>query len=301
MLIDFKEIPCSNSNILDQDIFEKFARDFFKSIGYEIESEPARGADGGIDIKVSQLIDNKKFYWLVSCKHNAHTGKSVTKSIETDLIDRIEQHNCNGFIGFYSTIANQSLSNSLEKIKNKFPYQLFDNEKIESHIVGISQQETIFLRYFPKSYAKWKDLYYYTEPIKLVEKYLSSKYDFDLDIEVYKKLFGTIGNLIKLTRNFDNIEHALKENGVTYFVVPEFSEIRGYSANNLTLLILSNFFSDILKFKLKVNVPVKFYLYSVNLEENYIGYAYNPNYFLVSPKTHNHLEGIFQDLKAMLY
>ncbi|MFI5141096.1 MAG: restriction endonuclease, partial [Bacteroidia bacterium] len=127
MLIDFKEIPQSNGTMPTQDIFEKFARDFFKSIGYEIELDPARGADGGIDIKVSELIDNKKFFWLVSCKHYAHTGKSITKKIETDINDRIVQEKCDGFIGFYSTIANASLSQALEKSKNKLPYKLFDN------------------------------------------------------------------------------------------------------------------------------------------------------------------------------
>jgi hypothetical protein len=300
MLIDFKEIPVSNSIMTNQDIFEKFARDFFKSIGYEIENEPARGSDGGIDIKVSQVINNKKFFWLVSCKHYARTGKSITKRIETDIADRIMQQNCDGFIGFYSTIANTSLSNALEKLKNKFPYQLFDNEKIESNIVGIKQHENLFLRYFPKSYRKWKDLYYYSEPIKLVEKYLSAEYNFDMEVEVYKKVFGTIGSLIKMTRNFDDMESALKQNGITYLVVPEFENMKDYSVNYQLLQIQDEFIPKLIKQKFTINTPIIFYLFSINTDENSIGYAYNPNYFLVSPKTNNRLEEIFQDLKNML-
>ncbi len=72
--LDFKEIPQANLASGEQDTFELFARDFLETLGYEIISEPNRGADSGKDLIVLETrigIGGKSFVkWLVSCKHN---------------------------------------------------------------------------------------------------------------------------------------------------------------------------------------------------------------------------------------
>ena len=173
MIIDFKEIPKANSSAGNQDTYELFFRDFLELLGYEIIGIPSRGADGGLDIKVKETrtgIGGKTdFYWLVSCKHFAHSKNSVSPSVEQNIYDRLMSNDCQGFIGFYSSVVSSGLKNVLDGLANKISYQIFDNEKIEDSIVGISRMENLFLRYFPSSYEKWKSLHHFKEPIKLFE------------------------------------------------------------------------------------------------------------------------------------
>lgn len=151
-MIDFKEIP-------DGDTWEFFVRDFFAALGFVIENDPSRGADAGKDLIISEQISGRlhtrKFTWLVSCKHNAVSGKSVGPDDETNIRERLEQHNCDGFLGFYSTMASTGLATRLDKLKQDSHIQdfsIYDGQKIAGYFfdVGLSK---IALRYFPKSYA----------------------------------------------------------------------------------------------------------------------------------------------------
>jgi hypothetical protein len=174
MTIDFKEIPVSNKDAKTQDIFEKFSRDFLEILGYEIILDPTRGADGGLDIKVKEtrkgVGGTTDIFWLVSCKHYAHTGTSVTAATESNsisVLDRVKSKGCKGFIGLYTTIANTTLQTLLTGLSNEIEYQLFDNEKIEKFIINDKKFETLFARFFPNSFTKWKNLHRHTEPITL--------------------------------------------------------------------------------------------------------------------------------------
>lgn len=159
-VLDFKEIPEAHKSSGLQDTFELFARDVLSFMGYIIITEPDRGADGGVDL----IIEEKRIgvggetiiRWLVSCKHNAFSGKSVSPTVESNISDRIETHKCDGFIGFYSTLPSSGLSTNLEGMKNKFHYQIFDKEKIEKKLLHSSEGLQIAERYFPKSLSEWK-------------------------------------------------------------------------------------------------------------------------------------------------
>ena len=162
MLIDFREIPYENSNDGLQDSFELFARDFLEIMGYEIIQEPFRGSDGKKDLIVSEIRTGiggeTTIKWLVSCKHKATSGRSVSDKDEPDIIDRIKSHQCSGFIGFFSTIASKTLSEKLARYKTTMESQVFDKEKIEKIIFESNKYEHLFVRYFPKSYQKYKGL-----------------------------------------------------------------------------------------------------------------------------------------------
>jgi hypothetical protein len=164
-IIDFKEIPEANKSTGKQDSFELFARDFFEALGYTIEEYPDRGPDGGRDLIMIEPGGNVEettvVRWLVSCKHKAHYGKSVVLKDEPDIIERLQQHNCDGFIGFYSTVPASSLTNRLEGLTqnsnfHKFKYQIFDCEKIEKELLSSLDSLKIAERYFPNSYKQWK-------------------------------------------------------------------------------------------------------------------------------------------------
>jgi len=162
-MIDFKEIPKGNSSDGLQDQFELFARDFFLLLGYKIISEPNRGQDGGKDIIIMDerngISGTTEIVWLVSCKHNAHSGKSVGTDDEINIHDRVESHGCYGFIGFYSTLPSSGLTAKLENFQrqNKLKFQIFHSGAIENELLKDQNQQrlTLFSRYFPKSYQKW--------------------------------------------------------------------------------------------------------------------------------------------------
>ncbi|MDK4732023.1 restriction endonuclease [Rhizobium sp. CNPSo 3490] len=142
-----------------QDTFELFARDFFKLLGYEIASDPDRGADGGSDIK---LIERRVgvggetiVRWLVSCKHKVSSGKSVSTTDDSNIGDRVKANGCDGFIGFYSTLASSGLRTIVSGLG--IPFHIFDREKIEGHLLHSSRGLELAKRYFPQSIKSWSN------------------------------------------------------------------------------------------------------------------------------------------------
>ena len=159
-ILDFKEIPKAHIASGEQDGFELFARDFLKYIGYKIESDPDRGADGGKDILIEERrigVGGENFVrWLVSCKHKAHSGQSIKPSDDPNIRDRVESNSCSGFIGFYSTLPSSGLAGTIEGLKSRIEVQVFDREKIEGHLLGSAVGVLLAKRYFPKSMSKWQ-------------------------------------------------------------------------------------------------------------------------------------------------
>ena len=158
MILNFKEIPQANQGGGQQDTFELFARDFFKHLGYSIIEDPDRGADGKRDLIVEETIEGLSssytYRWLVSCKHFAHSGAAVKDSDEINIRERLEEHHCDGFIGFYSTICAVGLSGVLTALRdaNKKPNAVaFDHEKIEAYLLRNREGIRLASRYFPVS------------------------------------------------------------------------------------------------------------------------------------------------------
>lgn len=153
-ILDFKNIPQANGSE-KADTFELFARDFLAYLGYTILENPSRGADGGKDLIIQEIREglsgNTYIKWLVSCKHYAFTDRSVSPTDEQNISDRVEQHNCDGFIGFYSTVASSGLMNRLSNLTSKFMFQIFDSALIEAKLIGNLEGELLAKRYFPES------------------------------------------------------------------------------------------------------------------------------------------------------
>lgn len=160
--LDFREIPQANVASGDQDSFELLAREVLELVGFRAVSGPDRGADLGRDLIVLEarrgVAGETVIRWLVSCKHKAHSGQSVTLGDEQDIVDRVQVHSCDGFIGFYSTLPAASLMQKLDGIKKKhstFDFRVFDREKIEQVLLSTGPGQGIARRYFPNSYSKW--------------------------------------------------------------------------------------------------------------------------------------------------
>lgn len=157
-VLDFKEIPKAHEGSGLQDTFELFARDFLDFFGYEVVESPSRGADGGKDLIVIEkrigIGGITIIRWLVSCKHKAHSGTSVSVDDELNIRDRLETHTCTGFVGFYSTLPSSGLVDKLNSLKSS-EVQIFDREKIESFLLNNRDGLILLYRYFPISTKKW--------------------------------------------------------------------------------------------------------------------------------------------------
>lgn len=180
--IDFTEIT--------PETWELFARDFLKECGFFIESPPDRGPDGGKDILVTEEcqgnLNTYKFRWLVSCKHFAKSGTSVSIKAESDILDRLKTFHADGFLGFYSTVPSSGLNTKLQSLKNNGhikDYRIFDARIIENYLITSGYARLMF-RYFPESYKRVKPLHSITDKY---EPLLCESCGKDLLLELFKK------------------------------------------------------------------------------------------------------------------
>lgn len=159
MIVDFTEIPVANATDGSQDQFELFARDFSSALGFTIIHHPDRGPDGGKDVLISEALTGIRLpsvrKWLLSAKHLAHSGKSVREQDETNIRDRVERFQADGFLGFYSTLPSSGLSNAFHGLADKILVDHFDRGQIEQELITNPQLESVFRAYFPMSFLRF--------------------------------------------------------------------------------------------------------------------------------------------------
>jgi hypothetical protein len=159
-VLDFKEIPQPGTASGEQDAFELFARDFLELLGFKTISGPDRGADGGRDLIVSETRKGAggetHVRWLVSCKHNAHSGKSVCESDELNILDRVRSKKCTGFILVCSTLPSSGLIKRLEELRPDLDHIVYDRGHIEKELLHLDKGPELAKRHFPVSMRKWR-------------------------------------------------------------------------------------------------------------------------------------------------
>jgi hypothetical protein len=156
--LDFAEIATPQSGP-NRDQFELFAREFLVAEGFRIVEQPDRGPDGGRDMIVEEDRlgpgGANVVRWLVSCKHKAHSGASVTPADEQNVRDRLGTHSCNGFIAFYSTLPSSGLGQTLNALKPSFEYLQLDAEAIERKLLDSPRGRVLAARYTPRTFNRW--------------------------------------------------------------------------------------------------------------------------------------------------
>lgn len=157
--LDFKEIPVPTAGA-SRDQFELLAREFLEHLGFKVIVGPDRGPDAGRDLIVEELRSGiagaSRLRWLVSCKHKAHSGASVTPEDEPDIHDRVRTHGCQGFLAVYSTVPSSGLAAKLNAAALPFEVQIYDSERIEGHLLRSQSGLQLAQRFFPESSARWK-------------------------------------------------------------------------------------------------------------------------------------------------
>ena len=94
--------------------WEWFAQDVLFHLGFMIHVGPSEGTDDGLDM----IVERENIKYLVSCKHNHKSRKNVGVREESDIRDRVEQHNCKGFISFYSVGATTALKKKFTSLQD---------------------------------------------------------------------------------------------------------------------------------------------------------------------------------------
>ncbi len=157
-MIDYREIDNS-------DAWESFCRDYLVAQDLVVEIPPGRGPDGGRDLLVKEQLKGtlvtRPFTWLVSCKHYAQSGKSVGTEDETNITDRLAQHEAHGFIGFYSTVASAALIERLKDLRTQMKieeFKIYDGARIETgfHDIGLSG---VLLQHLPVSHTSLRPIH----------------------------------------------------------------------------------------------------------------------------------------------
>lgn len=214
-IIDFKEIPKANVADGNQDVFELFAREFFEALGFSIIEDPDRGQDGGRDIIISEkrtgIINDTEIRWLVSCKHKVHSGSAVNAGDEEDISDRIQVHNCNGFIGFYSTVASSPLKRKLEALKGKYEIHIFDREKIERILLENNKANKLIKRFFPQSNSEIE----LKSPSNLLRKYAPLRCKVCGKDLLHRDILDKYGGIVVFVQDMDYFEDNNRKNKYT--------------------------------------------------------------------------------------
>lgn len=154
-MLDFTEIDKDGNN------FELFVRELLFRLGQR-PFWSGRGPDGGRDLLCEEprqsLIFPDTRLWLVQCKHNAHSGDSVSIADLDNIIDSCAHHGTNAYLLVCSTHPSSTVVNRLEgitKTRSSFVATYWDAVAIE-RFLSTPTLWTLAQRFFPKSSTEWE-------------------------------------------------------------------------------------------------------------------------------------------------
>ena len=162
-MIDFKELPEDGIK------FEQLSRELLKRSGFEVHWTGV-GQDNSRDLIIIEKAEGTlapfKRKWLVSCKHFAHSNKSVGLSDIQNITDQCAAIDATGFLLVCSTQPTSSVIRRFEEIENqgKLILRYWDSIEIEKRLDTPETFPLIHI-FFPKSAKnnKWK-IYNTTSP-----------------------------------------------------------------------------------------------------------------------------------------
>ncbi|WP_429181351.1 restriction endonuclease [Aeromonas salmonicida] len=131
-----------NFKLLSGEQFESLVEEILVAKGFQILSRPARGPDQGCDILAARdVLDDmgisSREIWLVECKNNAVSGKSVKTDDIGNFELKMRQHKANRYLLANTTIAS-------ETVKQQFK-ALSEDESINRKAIFWSGQDVIRL------------------------------------------------------------------------------------------------------------------------------------------------------------
>lgn len=155
MIVDFKEIEHKSGFI-----FERFIEDLLKALGWRIIIGAGLGPDGGRDIVASinessgtGMVKERKY--LIQCKHNAHSNKTVMPGDISDFSLMPKRHDTEGWLLVTSTRVSENVVQNIDAANKvgRACFDYWDGKEIEKRVLFEDCRE-VLKRYFPNSYAR---------------------------------------------------------------------------------------------------------------------------------------------------
>ncbi|MHA1882102.1 MAG: restriction endonuclease [Candidatus Thorarchaeota archaeon] len=154
-MIDFKELSVGIAG----ERLEAVARAIGMGMGL-VSIWSGRGADQGKDLIFTETLkgqlheESKK--WLVQCKDNSQSNKSVSEADCGAILDKVLQHQCDGYLLVTTTTAGTALKAKLDALavaKDRPILTLVWDMYLLDLLLRKSEYSDVFKSYFPKS---WK-------------------------------------------------------------------------------------------------------------------------------------------------
>lgn len=160
--IDFRELPSSvPGEALEQLVRQIGAR---KNLS---PSSSGRGADRGRDLFFTEILSGalstQKLKWLVYCKDKAVSNESVSESDlpSPSIIDKLAQHNADGFLLVTTTVPGTAAKALLDKLdrSNGGPIytQVWDGSDLRMFLAEAGNHD-LLAQFLPQSYKRFKGL-----------------------------------------------------------------------------------------------------------------------------------------------
>ena len=133
--VNFKDLPNGTK-------FEQLIRELIHREGYDDITWTGQGPDGGRDLLFSEnlvgSLSQCNRRWVVSCKHNAHSGKSVGISDIDGIIDSCKSVKAGGFILACSTHPSAAVVTRLKEIQenNEIITKIWDGVHLTNKLIS---------------------------------------------------------------------------------------------------------------------------------------------------------------------
>jgi restriction endonuclease len=140
--------------------FEGLIRLLGERLGMVVEWS-GRGADGGRDLifveRLQGPIKSRSARWLVSCKDNSDSNRSVTERDVGSVRDKLDQHKCDGFLLATTTTASTGLKERLDKLdsaeRGRIQTKVWDRFELTRMLLS-DECAGLLLQFFPEHHHR---------------------------------------------------------------------------------------------------------------------------------------------------
>lgn len=160
LFIDFREI----SEYHRGEGLEALTRELGKRLGLN-PAWSGRGPDDGKDLLFTEIINgqlaNVKIRWLVSCKDFSESGRAVNETDAGSILDKVKQHNANGFLLVTTTTVTSGLKKVLDGLNkgeiDRIRTHVWDGYSLQLRLLDSSNIDLLKI-FFPNSYKRIKTI-----------------------------------------------------------------------------------------------------------------------------------------------
>lgn len=157
--IDFSELSSGQPG----EKLEQLTRILAKNMHLTTEWS-GRCADEGKDLIVIEDFEGKvsshKIKWLVSCKDNYKSNKSVNENDAGSINDKVEQHKADGFLLVTTTIPSTGLKRLLDSLDKanggKIYTAVWDSATLTYYLLD-EANENVLKSFFPNSFKRYRN------------------------------------------------------------------------------------------------------------------------------------------------